>query len=683
MPAGPAAPEARRRRVLLAGVLVALAALALAVWFTRGDGLRGDGRGEDGRPDDGATTAAAPREAEVWRTTADGDVRLERVATVAPSPGAAAEDVVAVDGADEAQEVRGFGAALTQSSAALLLAMSEEARRALLTELFDPAGPTRLSVLRLPLGGSDFVVDAARTYDDLPPGETDWDLERFSTAGDEPGVRSLLREIRALAPELVVVASPWSPPAWLKTSGSLVGGRLLDDDRAYRTYAAYLVQALQEYAAAGVPIDALTVQNEPQARHPDGYPGTDMPVADQVRLVGELGPALEEAGLETQLLAFDHNWSLHPGDAAATPEGADPEADYAAQVLRSAAAPWLDGVAFHCYSGDASAQDAIRDEFPGLPIWVTECSGSHAPGTPPDQVFADTLAWQARNLLVGSLAHGATAVLTWNLALDTDGGPHVGGCATCTGVVTVDGDAVSRNAERDVLAHAARFVPPGSVRVASTWTADDAVVQVAFRTPAGAVVVLAQNDGDERPVAVEVDDDRFPVVLAARSLTTVVVGGPGAAPEPVARGALPVPVDLSHAADAADVPHAAVSADPPAPSDPCCAEDVAARAVDGDPSTRWSSGRPQRAGDALQVDLGEPVAVRSVVLDAGGGDWPRGYEVLVSDDGERWRGPVAAGAGAGAVTAATLDGDEVRHLRVRLTADADPWWSVAELRVFS
>jgi glucosylceramidase len=653
----PRPPRPRRRRLLVVALaLVVVAAVAIPVRLAR----------TDRSPDDSGTPVAA--RAEVWTTTADGGARLARSATVeAEGRGA---DTIEVGTGDVGQEVRGFGAALTQSSAALLLAMSDDARRALLTELFDPAGPVRLSVLRVALGGSDFVAEPATTYDDVPPGETDWDLERFSTASDEP-VRSLLREIRLLAPDLVVVGSPWSPPAWLKTSGTLEGGRLLDDDRAYATYAAYLVRTATEYAAAGAPLDALTVQNEPQARYPDGYPGTDMPVADQVRLITALGPALADAGLGTEILAFDHNWSLHPGDEAATPDGADPEADYAAQVLRSDAAPWVSGVALHCYSGDASAQDALRVEFPDVPIWLTECSGSHAPGAPPEQVFADTLTWQARNLLVGSLRHGATAVLTWNLALDPDSGPHVGGCDTCTGVVTVDGDEVTRNAELDVLAHAARFVPRGSVQVGSTGPDDDALTQVAFRTPGGATVVLAQHDGDaDRSVEVVVGGDRVGVTLPARSLSTVVVDG-AREPAPPA-GSLPAAVDLADA-----------TASPAAPTDPCCTGDVAGHAVDDDPGTRWSTGRAQRPGDELVVDLGEPVAARSLVLDAGGGDWPRGYEVAVSPDGSTWSDPVAHGEGAGPVTAIDLPGDEIRAVRIRLTADADPWWSVAGLRVLA
>lgn len=678
------APRRRTRRVVAcAAALVVALAVAVPLLLRR-----------DGPAPDGGTSPAA-RVAEVWTTTADGVHRVERTATVDPDPAGTPDPgtptiAVAdpVDPAEAGPEVTGFGAALTPSSASLLLAMPEDARRALLTELFDPAGPVRLSVVRVALGGSDFVPGPgpARTYDDLPPGETDWDLDRFSSASDEP-VRALLREIRVLAPDLLVIASPWSPPAWLKASGILEGGRLLDDDRAYAAYAAYLVRALQEWAAAGVPVDALTVQNEPQARHPDGYPGTDMPVADQVRLLDALGPALADAGLDPDVLAYDHNWALHPADAAATPEGADTEADYPLRVLRSDAARWVAGVAFHCYSGDASAQDAVREEFPEAAIWVTECSGSHAPGTPPEQVFADTLAWQSRNLLVASLAHGASAVLTWNLALDRDGGPHVGGCGTCTGVVTVDGAEATPEAEHDVLAHAARFLPRGSVPIGSTAGTGDAVAQVALRTPAGATVLLVAHDGDDEAMVDVLDGgDRYPVRLPPRSLSTVVVGDAAAravADPAAARAAAP---DAPALPSEVDLAAAAATADPAAPDDPCCTGDVAADAVDGDPGTRWSTGRPQRPGDALEVDLGRAVAVRGVVLDAGdgsAGDWPRGYEVLASADGTSWTLASAARAGAGQVAAAALDGAEVRYLRVRLTADAEPWWSVAELRVLA
>jgi glucosylceramidase len=606
----------------------------------------------------------------VWTTTADGSVRLERTATVeAQRSSDTSTDTIEVDPDAVGQEVRGFGAALTQSSAALLLAMSDDARRALLTELFDPAGPVRLSVLRVALGGSDFVVEPAATYDDVPPGDTDWDLERFSTASDEP-VRSLVRDIRALAPDLVVVGSPWSPPAWLKTSGSLEGGSLLDDDRAYATYAAYLVRTVQEYAAAGAPLDALTVQNEPQARHPDGYPGTDLPVADQVRLITTLGPALADAGLDTEILAFDHNWSLHPSDEAATPDGADPEPDYAHRCCAATR-----------HRGSPASRSTAT---PATRAPRTRSTTSSRGRDLADRVLRLARPGRAAGAGVRRHADLAGAEPAGRVAAPRrDGGPDVEPRARSRRRPARrrlrhlhrrgDGRRRGGHAERRARRARARGAvrAPGSTRVGSAGPADDALTQVAFRTPAGATVVLAQHDGDaDRSVDVVVDGDRFPVTLPARSLSTVVVDG---AREPTfPSGALPVPVDLAGA-----------TASPGAPTDPCCTGDVAGGSIDDDPGTRWSAGRAQRPGDELVVDLREPAAVRSVVLDAGGGDWPRGYEVSVSTDGSTWSDPVAHGAGAGSVTAIGLPGDEIRSLRITLTADADPWWSVAALRVFA
>jgi len=467
-------------------------------------------------PDEHTKTSAT---VDAWVTSADGD---ERLAPLIPTDAGDATDFVTVDPNSARQTVEGFGAALTHSSAELLADMPTSSRDALLQELFDPAGDVRLNVLRVPLGGSDFVSEAAYTYDDMPLGEEDWDLGRFSTEADEATLRPLLRQILAISPEVRIIASPWSPPAWLKDSGSLVGGRLRDDDRVYETYAAYLLKALEEYSDAGVPIDYLTLQNEPQARYPDGYPGTDMPVADQIRLIGQLGPLLAESGLEAHILAYDHNWSLHPADTAASSGGA-PETEYPADVLASPAGEWVGGVAYHCYSGDASRQSTLHDQFPDIPIFVTECSGSHAPDDSAEEIFGNTLAWQARNLLIASLGNWASTVLTWNLILDPSGGPHIGGCETCTAVLTVDdAGAIARNAEFYVLAHASRFIPRGSTALDTAEGGDSPLSHTAFRTPAGALVVLLYNDSpDPHLTRVSVASTDTQLEIPGRSLVTL------------------------------------------------------------------------------------------------------------------------------------------------------------------
>ncbi|RXZ68442.1 glycoside hydrolase family 30 protein [Agromyces albus] len=458
-------------------------------------------------------------------TSIDGGepMRTLEVGAGASSEGEADPDVdISIDPRAEQQRVDGFGAAMTHSSADLLASMPGDERTALLEELFDPDGPVRLSTLRLPIGASDFVDTDAFTFDDVAVGETDWELERFSIDPDRHALIPMLQEVLAINPELRLIASPWSPPAWMKTSGSLEGGRLLDEDRAYETYSAYLVRFVEEYRAAGLEIDALTVQNEPQYRHPDGYPGTDMPVWQEAKLIERLGPALDAAGHDTAILGFDHNWELNPGDAATTPEGEDPAYQYPADLLRTPAAEWIDGIAFHCYSGDASAQSRLWEQFPDIEIWVTECSGSSAPGDSPEKVFADTFAWQTTNVLIGSLRNRAAGVLTWNLVLDEHSGPHRGGCETCSGVVTLGADGtVTRNAEYFMLAHAARYLPPGSIRVESSST-DAELQHVAFATPEGETVLLVWNSAGV-PRSIEVGDDRrsLGVDVPASSLSTI------------------------------------------------------------------------------------------------------------------------------------------------------------------
>ncbi|MET4637271.1 glycoside hydrolase family 30 beta sandwich domain-containing protein [Mycetocola sp. 2940] len=507
--------RSRRRWLLLASGIAALLVILLVV-------TPRNAAPEVATPNSSPTSTPSPTASEVTAVTTSADGRdLMRPLDVDAQPASEGELTVSVDTDVEHQRVDGFGAAMTHASADLFAGMPADARADLLDELFDLHGPARLSTLRLPIGASDFVDTDAFTFDDLPAGETDWELDRFSVEPDRRAMIPVLQEVVAINPELRLIASPWSPPGWLKTNGSLEGGRLLDEDRAYETYAAYLVRFLEEYRDAGLDIDYLTVQNEPQLRYPDGYPGTDMPVWQQAKLIEELGPALEAAGFETSILGFDHNWELNPGDVATTPEGEDPAYLYPADLLNTAAAEWIDGIAFHCYYGNAGAQSRLWEQFREIEIWVTECSGSSAAGDSREKVFADTFSWQATNLLIDSLRNRAAGVLTWNLALDENNGPHRGGCSTCSGVVTIASDGtVTRNAEYYVLAHAARFVPPGSVRVDSN-SGDGELRHVAFRTPDDSTVLLVWNPSGV-PRSIDVGDGRMTVTaeVPAASLST-------------------------------------------------------------------------------------------------------------------------------------------------------------------
>ena len=616
----------------------------------------------------------APVSAHVWVTTPDGTDKLSDLGTVAFGDAPVTAPEIVVDPTLTFQRMQGFGGAITDSSATVLYRLSPAVRAATMRSLFDPVTGDGLDYLRQPIGASDFVTTAAYTYDDMPVGQTDYQQRHFSIAHDQAQILPLLRQAEAINPRLQVIASPWSPPAWMKTGDSLIGGRLIDDPRVYRSYALYLMKFVEAYQANGVTVDTITVQNEPQNRSPSGYPGTDMPSWQEEKVIEDLGPMLRAAGLHTQILAYDHNWSEHPNDIASTPpdETADINA-YPQNVLNSPAARWISGVAYHCYYGDPSAMTTLHNQFPDKAIYFTECSGSQS--ADPANTFSDTLKWHARNLIIGAPRNWAETVINWNLALDPSGGPHVGGCGNCTGIITVGpGDHVTDNAEYYTLGHLARFVQPGALRIASTsfgttgWNGQ--IMDVAFRNPDGSTVLVAHNENDNPlTFAVREGDQAFTYTLPGGALATFT--WPGRIPGTDA---------LRQVAPAGWT----ATANPPGPTDPCCTGDVAASAVDGDASTRYSTGAGQAPGQYLQVDFGKAIQARQVVFDTGvsTGDYPRQYTVATSNDGVHWIA-VGAGHGTGQLTTVALRGAPVRYVRITLTAASGNWWSVADVRAYT
>jgi glucosylceramidase len=455
----------------------------------------------------------------------------------------------------------------------------------------------------------------------------------------------------------------------MKTGGSLIGGRLIDDPRIYRSYALYLLKFIEAYQADGVRVDSITVQNEPQNRTPSGYPGTDLPSSQEEKVIEDLGPMLRDAGLATQILAYDHNWTEHPNDVANTPpdETADINA-YPQNVLNSPAAQWVYGVAYHCYFGDPSAMSALHNQFSDKPIFFTECSGSQSAN--PANTFSDTLKWHSRNLIIGATRNWAETVINWNLALDPSGGPHVGGCGTCTGIVTVGpGDTVTNDAEYYTLGHLARFVTPGAVRIASTsfgttgWNGQ--VMDVAFANSDGSTVLVAHNEND--------NPQTFGVREGTQAFTYTLPGG--ALATFTWRGHIPGAHALRQVAPAGWT----------ATASPCCTGDVAANAVDDDASTRYSTGTGQAPGQYLQVDFGREIHARQVVFDTGVslGDFPRGYTVTTSSDGTNWTTVADSRQGTGQFTTVPLSGAPVRFIRITLTASSGSWFSVADVRAYT
>src|SRR6202020_2968295 len=188
-----------------------------------------------------AAPASGATSAHVWITTADGTDKLSDLGTVDFSTAPSTAPTVVVDPTLTYQTMQGFGGAITDSSATVLYTLPAAQRAQVMASLFSPRTGRGLDYLRQPIGGSDMVATAAYTYDDVPAGQTDYDMRHFTVAHDQAELLPLLREAKALKPRRQSIASPWSPPAWMKTIGTLIGGRLIDDPRVYRSYALYLL----------------------------------------------------------------------------------------------------------------------------------------------------------------------------------------------------------------------------------------------------------------------------------------------------------------------------------------------------------------------------------------------------------------------------------------------------------
>lgn len=370
------------------------------------------------------------------------------------------------------QTVAGFGFTLTGGSAQEINALAAEKKQELLQKLFgDGENGIAISYLRISIGASDLNASVF-SYDDVAPGQTDEDLSEFSLAPDMEDLIPLLQEILKINPELKIMATPWSPPVWMKDNHNSKGGSL--QPQFYEVYAQYFVKYIQQMAELGIKIDAITPQNEPL--HPGNNPSMLMPAEEEAAFIREaLGPAFQEANISTSIIIYDHN--------ADKPE-------YPLSILKDEGArAFVEGTAFHLYAGDISALSTVHNAYPGKDLYFTEQY------TPSNGEFSGDLKWHLKNVVIGSMRNWSKTALEWNLANNSSFGPHTeGGCTTCKGAVTITGSSsYSLNVGYYIIAHASKFVPAGSVRIGSNIIGN--LNNVAFRTPQGKKVLIVENDG--------------------------------------------------------------------------------------------------------------------------------------------------------------------------------------------
>ena len=414
-----------------------------------------------------------------WVTTGDKSKLLQQQANVSFGANPGGGTTITVNEGTTYQIIDGFGAAMTGSAAYLFnQKLTTGQRDALFNDLFTGSG-IRLTFLRHSIGASDFSAQGDFTYDDKPQGQTDPNLTSFSIAKDQQDLIPMLKAARTKNNAIKVLGSPWSAPAWMKEVYDLRNGHYLNT-AYYQAYANYFVKYVQAYAAAGVPIYAVTLQNEPL--NPARWMSMQMDPGNQAAfLKNNIGPAFRNANLTTKLIAYDHNWS----------EGSYPNAGYPIAVFNDAgAASYAAGAAFHAYAGSPNQQTTFHNAHPSKDIWFTEISGSV------NGSFAGDLRWHMSNIIIGTTRNWAKSALEWNLALDQNNGPTNGGCTDCRGVVTINttNGSVTRNVEYYALGHASKFVDPSAVRLASD-SQSGGIETVAFKNPDGSRVLIALNNG--------------------------------------------------------------------------------------------------------------------------------------------------------------------------------------------
>ncbi|OBW41253.1 Glucuronoxylanase XynC precursor [Chryseobacterium sp. MOF25P] len=445
------------------------------------------------------SVANTENKVQIWMTKGDESVKLQQQNALTFVNTSNNFQNIEIDDAQKFQYIDGFGYTLTGGSVEVINRLSPSKRKALLNELFgNDKNSISISYLRLSIGASDLDGEVF-SYDDLAEGQTDPSLSKFSLARDKDLI-SMLKEILAINPKIKIIAAPWSPPVWMKDNGKSIGGSLKTE--YYDVYAKYFVKYIQGMKKEGITIDAVTPQNEPL--HPGNNPSLLM-VSDQQRdfIKQSLGPIFKSNNIKTKIVVYDHNCN---------------KPEYAINILNdSEANQYIDGSAFHLYEGDISALSTVHDAHPDKNLYFTE-QWTGAKGT-----FNEDLNWHTRNVVIGSMRNWSKIALEWNLANDTQYKPHTpGGCTECKGAITVsDSENFTRNVAYYIIAHASKFVPANSQRIASTQTEN--LATVAFKTPAGKIVLIVQNNNkSDESFNIKYNQKIAPVTITGSSVATYI-----------------------------------------------------------------------------------------------------------------------------------------------------------------
>lgn len=455
----------------------------------------------------GSTTPTLEGQVAVWRSNKEGSLKLLKIPDLLPFTTTTSADVdIVIDDGTTYQSMDGFGAAITGSSAFVIQTHLAEAEQdQLLQELFNPETGIGINFIRLTMGASDFSLSDFTYNDQSSTTPEDLDQENFDLSPEDEYLIPLLQKIVDINPDINIMATPWSAPAWMKTTSMLKNGGNLRSE-LYDSYATYFVKYIQGMEERNIPIHSITVQNEPLYAAP--YISMEMSAEEQKIFIRDfLGPKFESNEIDTKIIIYDHNWD---------------DIDYPLSILNDAnAKSYVAGTAFHCYAGDVSAMSQVHSAHPDVGIYFTECSGGDFA---PD--YGANLSWNTENLIVGATRNWSKSVLFWNLALDQNHGPKNGGCQDCRGVVTIDSNtgSITKNEEFVLLGHAAKFIRSGAKRIATPNTRSQGISQVAFKNLDETIAIIAFNHNDDRKsIQFKCNENAFNYNIEPGMLVTFVI----------------------------------------------------------------------------------------------------------------------------------------------------------------
>lgn len=453
---------------------------------------------------------AAPQ---VWISSEDMQFRLSRLPESAVawpiSRHGERNPIIRVNVHDTHQSILGLGSSLEHTTCYNLSRLPEALRRETIRKLVSPGAGIGMNLMRVCIGTPDFTGEPWYSYDDPPGGAPDPQLNYFSIDRDRAYILPAIKMALEENPSLLLYASPWSPPGWMKTTGTMIGGQLKRE--YYGVYAQYFVRFVQAYAQEGIPIHAVTVQNEPgvdRSKESDPkwhYPSCRWSGEDERDFIRDhLGPAFVRAGLQTQIWTYDHNFNVKP-----TPDGDDPGIEYPATVLGdTAAARFVDGVAFHGYAGSADGMSEFAKRFPRVPLYFTEGS---------------TFGTRGALKIVDYFSNGASSYNAWVTMIDEQGGPNNGPFEASKTCITLDSIRLETQYHFDFYMYGQfmKFIQRGAVRLGTTSEAG-AREAVAFRNPDGTLVVIAVNP-DRNTQTLCIDTDLGDAVFAMPPLSVASV----------------------------------------------------------------------------------------------------------------------------------------------------------------